>query len=258
VTPRAGASLQVDGVLRTFGGITAVDNLSFEAVRGETLGIIGPNGAGKTALLNVINGVYSIEAGAIRLDGTRIDGLRPYQIAARGVARTFQSTEQVRDFRAADYVMLGRHRHQTSSIVACCLSLPGVRRSERDERALALETLDRFGLRHAAQERMSELPYGVQKLVDIARVVASEPGLMLLDEPTSGATSDERSAIAAVLAEVAVSRVTMLVIDHDVNFISTISDRLLAMNYGRLLAQGTPSEVLARPEVIEAYLGLQS
>ena len=250
------ALLQVVDVLRTFGGITAVDRLTFEAQPGETLGIIGPNGAGKTALLNVINGVYATESGSIHLDGVRIDGLRPDQIAARGIGRTFQSTEQVRDFRAVDYVMLGRQRHQVSSIVACGLNLPGVGRSERRELALALEMLERFGLGFAASERMSELPYGVQKLVDIARVVASTPRLMLLDEPTSGTTSDERAAIATVLAEVSSTRVTMLVIDHDVSFISTISDRLMVMNYGRLLAEGLPEEVLARPDVIEAYLGL--
>jgi branched-chain amino acid transport system ATP-binding protein len=242
--------------LRTFGGIIAVDHLSFTASAGETLGIIGPNGAGKTVLLNVINGVYPIESGEIRLDGVRIDSLRPDQIAARHVARTFQSTEQMRDFRAVDYVMLGRQRHQVQSIFACGLGLPRVRRVEAEERTLALQTLDRLGLSGVAGERMRELPYGVQKLVDIARVVASEPRLMLLDEPTSGTTSGERSSIAAVLRTVAASNVTMVVIDHDTSFISQISKRLLVMNYGRLLAAGSPAEVLARPEVIEAYLGL--
>jgi len=251
-----GAALSVAHVLRTFGGIRAVDDLTFHVTPGETLGIIGPNGAGKTVLLNLINGVYAIETGTIELDGERIDGLRPHQVAALDVARTFQSTEQVRDFRAVEYVMLGRLRNQVSSIFACGLNLPMVSRSERNERRIALETLDRFGLAQVAGERMSELPYGVQKLVDIARAIASRPRLMLLDEPTSGTTSDERTSISAVLEDVAASHITLLIIDHDVSFISGVSDRLLVMNYGRLLAEGAPGEVLARTEVIDAYLGI--
>jgi branched-chain amino acid transport system ATP-binding protein len=249
------AELVVTDVLRTFGGIRAVDSMSFRA-QGESLGIIGPNGAGKTVLLNLVNGVYPIDSGTIALDGARIDGLRPHQIAALGVGRAFQSTEQFRDFLAVEYVMLGRLPHQHSSLFACALALPRVLRSERHERRLAVDTLARLGLEHAATERVSELPYGVQKLVDIARVLASEPRLMLLDEPTSGTTSDERGTISSVLQDVAATGLTMLVIDHDVSFISGISSRLLVLNYGQLLAEGPPDEVLARHEVIEAYLGL--
>jgi branched-chain amino acid transport system ATP-binding protein len=253
---RPGASLDAVGILRTFGGIRAVDDLTFSASPGERLGIIGPNGAGKTVLLNVINGVYPVETGTIALDGARIDDLRPHQIVAQGIGRAFQSTDQFRDFRAVDYVMLGRMQHQNHSVFACAIGGPGVSRSERAEVRAALETLDRFGLSAAAGEHMSELSYGVQKLVDIARVVASEPRLMLLDEPTSGTTSEERQLISTVLDEVATSGVTMIIVDHDVRFISTVSDRLLVMNYGRLLAEGAPSDVLAREDVIEAYLGL--
>jgi len=252
----AAAALEVREVLRTFGGIRAIDGVSFRVSPAETLGIIGPNGAGKTVLLNVINGLYPIESGSIHLDGSRIDGLRPHQIAARSVGRTFQSTEQFRDFRAADYVMLGRARRQSSSLFACGVGWPSVRRSERAELAVALAALERWGLRHVAREHMSELPYGMQKLVDIARVIAAEPRLMLLDEPTSGTTSSERAAIARVLKEVAATDVTMLVIDHDVSFISGLSEQLLVMNYGRVLAHGAPKEVLAQPDVIDAYLGL--
>jgi branched-chain amino acid transport system ATP-binding protein len=252
----AGAILDLAGVLRTFGGIRAVDELTFHVPAGETLGIIGPNGAGKSVLLNVINGVYGIEAGTISMDDERIDGLRPHQIADRGVGRAFQSTDQFREFRAIDYVMLGRMKYQQRSIFATALGLPGVRRSERAERELARRTLDRFGLAKMAFEKISELPYGVQKLVDIARVVAGEPRLMLLDEPTSGTTSIERKVISAVLEEVALSQVTMVIIDHDVSFISAISERVLVMNYGKILAEGSPAEVLARPDVIEAYLGI--
>jgi branched-chain amino acid transport system ATP-binding protein len=249
------AELTLIDVVRTFGGIRAVDGVSIRA-EGEVLGIIGPNGAGKTVLLNLVNGVYPIDSGAITLDGVRIDGLRPHQIAALGVGRAFQSTEQFSDFRVVDYVMLGRLWHQYSSLYACGLGLPSVRRSERREHGLALETLERFALAEAADVRVSELAYGLQKIVDIARVVAAEPRLMLLDEPTSGTTSTERGAISAVLREIAAPGTTMLVIDHDVNFISTISDRIVVLNYGQVLAEGAATDVLGRPDVIEAYLGL--
>jgi ABC-type branched-subunit amino acid transport system ATPase component len=251
-----GAHLEVLDALRTFGGINAVDHLSFRVDSGEVLGVIGPNGAGKTVLLNVICGVYPLDGGAIRLDGVQIDGSRPEEIAARGVARTFQSTEQFRDFRAIEYVMLSRHQQQVQSLLACFVRAPAVGRSEASERELAFEALQKFGLEKMAETRMSELPYGMQKLVDIARAVAAGPRLLLLDEPTSGTTSVERDKIAAVLGQVARSRVTMLVIDHDVSFIASTAQRVLVMNYGRLLAQGSPSDVLSRPEVIQVYLGL--
>jgi branched-chain amino acid transport system ATP-binding protein len=251
-----GAQLSLSHVLRTFGGIRAVDDVSFTVQPGETLGIIGPNGAGKSVLLNLINGVYQIESGEITLDESRLDRLRPHQVAARGVGRSFQSTEQFRDFRAAEYVMLGRMSHQRRSMFTTAVSWPGVRRSERAEFSVAEEALDRFGLAGAALTRVGELPYGEQKLVDIARVMAAGPRLMLLDEPTSGTTSVERTVISGVLDQVAKSDVTLVIIDHDVSFISGISDRMVVMNYGRLLAEGTPDEVLARPDVIDAYLGI--
>ena len=251
-----GAQLTLSHVLRTFGGIHAVDDVSFSTMPGETLGIIGPNGAGKSVLLNVINGVYQAESGSIELDGVRIDRLRAHQITARGVGRSFQSTEQFRDFRAAEYVMLGRLSHQRRSLFTTAVSWPGVRESERAEFSLAEAALDRFDLAGRALTRIGELPYGEQKLVDIARVLAAEPRLILLDEPTSGTTSVERKIISDVLDEVAQTEVTMMIIDHDVSFISAISDRMVVMNYGRLLAEGPPAEVLARPDVIDAYLGI--
>lgn len=250
-----GACLDVAGALLTFGGIRAVDNLTFQVASGETLGIIGPNGAGKTSLLNAVSGVYRIEAGTIHLDSVRIDTLRPHQIARHMVGRTFQSTGQFSDFRVVDFLKLGRVRLSRNSVIASALGLPGVRRSERSETEQALRTLDHFGFSDSAYEYMRELPYGVQKIIDIARVLASEPRLVLLDEPTSGTTSSERILISDLLQDVTASGVTMLVIDHDVSFISQVSQRLLVMNYGQLLAEGVPTEVLARPDVIDAYLG---
>lgn len=249
------ALLEVRDVVRTFGGIRATDSVSFDVEHGEVLGIIGPNGAGKTVLLNLINGVYAIEQGSIALNSERIDGLLPHQIAAKGIARTFQSTEQFKEFRVIDYVMLGRFAHQYRSHFAAALSLPGVSRSERDERRRAAATLERVGLARYSDERLSELAYGVQKQVDIARAMATEPTLMLLDEPTSGTTSAERSAIATVLTQMQDSETTVVIVDHDVRFLSAQCERLVALNYGRKIAEGTPAQVLRTPEVLASYLG---
>ncbi len=250
------ATLELHDVLRTFGGIRAVDGVTFTANPGEVLGVIGPNGAGKSVLLNLINGLYSLERGTITLDGRRIDRLRPDQIAQLGVGRAFQSTDQFKDFIVQDYLILGRIGRQAKSLWTTALGLPHVRRIERSEHALAIATLDRFGLADVASERLGDLPYGVQKVIDIARVIAAEPRLMLLDEPTSGTTSIERSLISDVLTAVSTTDVTLVIIDHDVSFISEISQRMVVMNLGKLIAEGTPKEVLARPDVIEAYLGL--
>jgi branched-chain amino acid transport system ATP-binding protein len=251
------AVLDVQDIARSFGGIKAIDGVSFSVSQGEVFGIIGPNGAGKTVLLNLINGIYGIERGSIHLGGVRIDGARAHKIAQLGIARTFQSTEQFKECRVIDYVMLGRFRHQWSSQWACALSWPGVARSEREEHRMARETLDRVGLGDAANERMSDLAYGVQKQIDVARVMAAEPKLMLLDEPTSGTNSEERFAIADLLAEASRGDTTMIIVDHDVRFLGGQCQRLMAMNYGQKLGEGTPKEVLARKDVLEAYLGAQ-
>src|SRR5581483_2519530 len=200
---------------RTFGGIRAVDELTFAADPGQTIGVIGPNGAGKTSLLNIISGVYPAESGHILLDGMRIDALRPNRIARLGVARTFQLTGQFHDFSVVDYLTLARGRPLRLPVAASALGLPHVRRHERAERRRSLETLDSLGLGSFTHHRLRELPYGVQKLVDIARVVGARPRLVLLDEPTSGTTSTERDAIGRILGEVSASGITMVIVDHD-------------------------------------------
>jgi branched-chain amino acid transport system ATP-binding protein len=247
--------LDVDNLVMRFGGIRAVDGVSFRLPRGKTLGIVGPNGAGKTVLLNCINGVYRIESGQVTLGGERIDQLKPHAIASRHVGRTFQSTQQFSEFRVIDYVMLGRLSHQSRSIVGCALSLPHVRKGERAELDIAVGVLADLGLSEVGYHRLSDLPYGIQKQVDMARAIATKPDLLLLDEPTSGTTTNERIGIAAAVDRLAASGLTMVIVDHDVNFISQRCNSLLVMNYGKVLASGDPGEVLARREVIEAYLG---
>jgi len=247
--------LELDNVVRRFGGILATDGVTFSVDDGEVLGIIGPNGAGKTVLLNLISGIYRIENGSIRFDGSPIDRLGAHRMARLGIARTFQSTEQFKDFKVIEYVMLGRFHLQRRSTWACALGLPTVIRSERRERALARDALEHLSLGDVCEERMRELAYGVQKQVDIARAMVAQPRLMLLDEPTSGTTSDERVAIARALSEVAASSTTLVIVDHDVRFLSGQCPRLLALNYGQVIADGRPEEVLQHPGVLESYLG---
>jgi ABC-type branched-subunit amino acid transport system ATPase component len=248
--------LEVSGVTCEFGGIRAVDDISIDVEPGAILGIIGPNGAGKTVLLNLINGVYKPVRGSIQIDGTSTKRLRPDQVARLGVARTFQSTDQFREFRAIDYVMLGGFYQQYRSLAACILGFNIVAKRERAESRRALEMLERLGLGHVATEQLWQLPYGVQKQIDLARAMAAEPRLLLLDEPTSGTTSSERAAIGEVLKNLRRSDRTVVVVDHDVRFLSGHCEQLVAMSYGRKIAAGSVADVLADRGVREAYLGI--
>lgn len=251
-----GRILEVSEVTREFGGIRAVDEVSFGVEAGSVVGVIGPNGAGKTVLLNLINGLYRPSRGTIAIDGRATNRLRPDQIARLGVARTFQSTEQFKEFRAIDYVMLGGFFQQCHSVFACVFGLAKVAKREKAEARRAFDALDRFGLGQIAYARLAELPYGMQKQVDLARAIAAEPRLLLLDEPTSGTTSIERSAIAHVLSEIASPDRTLLVIDHDVRFLGGQCEHLVAMSNGRKIAEGVVAGVLADRKVKEAYLGI--
>jgi ABC-type branched-subunit amino acid transport system ATPase component len=248
--------LDVSSVSCEFGGIRAVDEVSFGVEPGSITGVIGPNGAGKTVMLNLINGIYRPTRGVIRIDGQATNRLRADQIARLGVARTFQSTEQFKEFRAIDYVMLGGFFQQCRSVFACIFGLAKVGKREKSEARRAFAALDRFGLGDAANTRLVELPYGMQKQVDLARAIAAEPRLLLLDEPTSGTTSIERAAIATVLADIGSSDRTLLVVDHDVRFLAGQCEHLVAMSNGRKIAEGVVADVLADRGVREAYLGI--
>jgi branched-chain amino acid transport system ATP-binding protein len=243
-----------DAVLR-FGGITAVASVSFEVEEGSTFGIIGPNGAGKTALLNCINGIYRLNSGSIHVFGEQIDGLPPHRIAGLGLSRTFQSTEHFKRFTVIDYVMLGRARVAPCSVLGSMVMWPWRERSEKAERKVAMKVLETMGLDRHASEHLAGLPYGVQKQVDIARAVAAGPRIMLMDEPSSGVTTSERDALAHSVRTVAETGVTIVLIDHDVDFVTRHCDQVLVVSYGRPIGTGTPDEMLRKPEVIEAFLG---
>ncbi|GAA2403872.1 ABC transporter ATP-binding protein [Actinomadura vinacea] len=246
-----------DAVLR-FGGITAVDGVGFDVERGETFGIIGPNGAGKTALLNCVSGVYRLDGGTISLFGTRVDGLAPHRVSALGLARTFQNTEHFKRFTLLDYVLLGAVHRGRASALWSVLAWPVMERAERRERAAAREVLDLLGLAPLAMEELAELPYGVQKRADIARALAARPQVLLLDEPTSGTTTGERADVADAIDQVCAAGVTTVLVDHDVDFVSRRCGRTLVLAHGTPLGVGTPAEMLARPDVVEAFLGVPS
>ncbi|WP_116953366.1 ABC transporter ATP-binding protein [Jiangella endophytica] len=248
--------LHVDDVSLDFGGIKAIDSVSLEVQEGRCFGLIGPNGAGKTAMLNCVSGVYRPTSGAIRFRGESLLGLAPDQISARGVGRTFQSMEQFEDFLVLDYLLVSRSAQFSTSTLLAALRWPSLRRRERDERARAGETLEKLGIAQYARHRLSEVPYGTQKLIDIARVLCSAAPFVLLDEPTSGTTSGERPSISEALDLLLADGRTVVVVDHDVDFVTRHAERVAALDRGVLLATGTSREVLADPVVRRIYLGL--
>ena len=243
-----------DAVLR-FGGIVALDGVTFEVEQGTTFGVIGPNGAGKTALLNCISGIYRLNSGSISLFGNAIHNEQPNRISALGLSRTFQSTDHFMHFSVLDYVMLGRLHLSRCSMFGSVVLWPIRQRSERAERRVVMNLLERAGLASYARQNLSDLPYGVQKLVDIARAMAGDAKIVLLDEPTSGTTTSEREDVSRTVRMIADSGVTTILIDHDVAFVTRHCDRLIVMNYGMSIGVGTPKEMLQRPDVVEAFLG---
>jgi branched-chain amino acid transport system ATP-binding protein len=249
------AVLRIDALSRHFGGIFAVEEVSFDVFPGETFGVIGPNGAGKTTLLNCVSGVARPNSGSVHFEGQRIDRLSSRRIASRGIARTFQIAETFRSFAVIDYVLLGRSTWRPAGLVGCALALPGTIRADREEVRAADELLERHGLKEFRNHSIRELAYGHQKVVDIVRALAAKPKLLLLDEPTSGSSSEERVHLREIMSDLRNEQITVVVVDHDISFISDTCSRAFAMASGRYLASGTPEEVLASPQVIESYLG---
>jgi branched-chain amino acid transport system ATP-binding protein len=247
--------LTVDEVALHFGSLAALDGVSFEVTAGETFGIIGPNGAGKTTLLNCISGIFAPSSGSVRLRDERLTGLSSYRVARRGIARTFQIAESFRSFTVLDYVLLGRTAWRPSSFWRCGLSVPSTGRSDRQQVAVARDLLAQHGLGDVAHRQLRELAYGHQKMVDVVRALAAEPEILLLDEPTSGSSAEERMALRDVMHSLTAAGITTVVVDHDVTFVSECCSRVFAMASGRPLGLGTPDEVLGMPEVIESYLG---
>jgi branched-chain amino acid transport system ATP-binding protein len=249
------AELEIASLNLRFGGLTVLDNVSFAVQAGELFALIGPNGAGKTSVLNCINGLYRGE-GRIRFRGAEIAGLPPHEIARRGLARTFQHGELFGEMSVLDNLLTGRHARVRTNPLAEMLFLPAVRREEMRqreavERIIAFVELERY--RHVP---VAALPFGIQKLVGFARALALEPTLMLLDEPSAGLNRDEREDLARFILRIKHElAVTMVWIEHDMQMVSDLADRIHVLDYGRTLAEGAPDRVLKDARVIAAYLG---
>jgi len=239
----------------SFGGVKAIDGVSFSVAPGRILSIIGPNGAGKTTLFNVISGVYENDQGRVELAGEDVTGLTPDRLAARGLSRTFQNLQIFQRMTAAENVMVGRHLRERCNLFADLFRLPSVTRQNRATRAAALALLDDVGLRGSADTQAGALPYGACKRLEIARALAAEPRVLLLDEPAAGCNAVETAEIDELVRRVAAKGIAIVLVEHDMKLVMKISDRVLVLNRGRPVVEGTPREVRDDPAVLEAYLG---
>jgi branched-chain amino acid transport system ATP-binding protein len=247
--------LKVEGLGLHFGGIAAVDDLTFTVPEGRIYSIIGPNGAGKTTLFNMISGVYRPSRGRIRFAGADVTNMEPHRLARLGLSRTFQNLQIFFRLTALENVMVGRHVHEPKGILAHALRLPSVRRANRDCADRARELLKFVGLGPDADRIAGGLPYGALKRLEIARALASEPKLLLLDEPAAGCNAVETEEIDGLIQQVARQGITVALVEHDMKLVMKISDRILVLERGRTLTEGTPREVRDNPAVLEAYLG---
>ena len=249
------SALEAKDLRIDFGGVTAVDGVSFDANAGEILAIIGPNGAGKTTLFNLISGLYRPKSGAILLAGEDVTNLPPHLLARRGLSRTFQNLQIFFRMSAIENVMVGRHIHEGRNVLAHLIKWPSVIVQNHRTRAKAMELLARVGLADLAGSPAGALPYGALKRLEIARALAAEPKVLLLDEPAAGCNAVETAEVDAVIQTIARDGIAVVLVEHDMRLVMKISSRIHVLDQGRTLAEGNAAEIRANPAVIAAYLG---
>ncbi|HEX5863837.1 MAG TPA: ABC transporter ATP-binding protein [Casimicrobiaceae bacterium] len=249
------SALRVERLSKEFGGVRAIDDLSWQLHPGTIHSIIGPNGAGKTTLLNLLTGVYAPSAGRIIFDERDLTGAPPHKFAAAGIGRTFQNLQIFFNMTALENVMTGRHLRERCGLLAALLHAPRLARAERECRERALQLLRFLGLEDYARISAAAMPYGALKRLEIARALAGEPSMLLLDEPAAGLNPTEAQEIDALIKRLAAAGTTVVLVEHNMRLVMGVSDHILVLDYGRRLSEGTAAEVRADPSVIEAYLG---